>query len=140
MESLREFLIALGGVGIGIAGYAVSKIMGFGSFKKKPLETLAGIGLIGGSIVTFKYGDRVIKNRDVILFGSTMIGTSGLLKLFDTYSSEIASGIAKLTSFKFSRSSTTSSSAQSRSSTTPSPAQKTVPVEELTERTPGLMF
>jgi hypothetical protein len=58
-----------------------------------------------------------------------MIGTSGILKLFDTYSSEIASGIAKLTSFK-----------SSRHSTTPSPAQKTVPVEELTERTPGLMF
>jgi hypothetical protein len=133
MATLKEFGWTLGGIGTGIVGYFIAKVMGFGNFRKKPWDTVAGLGLIAGSIVNQAYGEMVIKNRNAVLYISSTVGTVGLLKLFDTYAADIASMIAQERGFSASRS-------YVRSYSSPAPAQSTPKLEELSEQTPGLHF
>jgi hypothetical protein len=130
MVSLKEFGWVLGGIGTGIAGYLITKMMGFGYFRKKYWNTVAGLGLIAGSIANQAYGERIIKNRNAVIYISSTAGTVGLLKLFDTYAADIAAVVAKLRGRV----------ARSYSPPAPAPAQSTPKLEELSEQTPGLHF
>jgi hypothetical protein len=136
MVSTKEFAIVLGGAATGILGYAIAKVFKWGYAKNPAIDTGIALGMVGGAVGSQAYLPEEIGHENALLFINSMIGTAGLLKLFDTHSSSIQAGIAQLAGMNYAP----PMQASQALGVAVQPAQMAPPENQFRQETPGLFF